>query len=192
MPNLSVLGKLPEDILIKYANGYRGVCRMYIDAPIEYFGTNNHILKAFEDYTYLTNENIYIEDICFARNLRDVYNKIYPETSREIIEIVFNNEQSELNGKFLGYDIEDRGDSNILKIILPFYLKEYTCDNFNVFQKMLILVSKNVFPLLNENQLFKTYEDASMALSLLQGVFDIFGKSKFHHIFEVAGVYLVE
>lgn len=191
MVNITVVGKLPDDAFVKYANGYRGVDRMYIDYPVEFYETDHEILAINDEYEKLTEKDGYLHDLEFARKLRDIYNKEYPSVEREIIEVVFDGCEPELNGAFLGYDIADRDDSNILRLILGFATSnpdEYPMP----FTKVLCLVSANLVWMLNDYQLFKTHQEATMALNLIEGTFGIFGKTSLHHKFEVVRVYLVE
>lgn len=191
MADIIVIGKFPEPDFIEFTNGYRGVNRMYINYPFEFYGTSHKILEINDKYESLTETDCFLHDINFARNLRDIYNEVYPEVEREIIEVVFNNEHSELNGVFLGFDIVDVSDSNILRVILVTTQKD-SKEEAETFSKVLSLISKNMLRLLNENQLFKTFEDAAMALNLIEGSFAIFGHTSFHRNHEVVKVYLVE
>ncbi len=164
---------------------------MYIDYPAEFYETDHEILAINDEYEELTEKDMYLHDLEFARKLRDIYNKEYPSVEREIIEVVFDGGKPELNGAFLGYDITDRGDSNILQLILSFSTSSLDIQ-LTPFQKSLRLISENLVWMLNDCQLFKTHQEAAMALNLIEGTFGIFGKTSLHHKFEVVRVYLVE
>lgn len=188
--NIYVVGRLPEDVFIPYVNGYRGSARQDINYPVEFWETEHKIMDINSMYEELTKYNSFLQDINFARELRDVYNDAYPNVCREIIEVTFNNEPPILNGIFLGYDISHIGKSNILGVIL--YFLNTTTIYDNEFSKMLNLIAHSVARLLNENQLFRTYEDAKMVLSLIEGTCEIFGNLSSWRTYEVTGIYLVE
>ena len=195
--NIIIVGILPENWYVSIVKGYRGVDREYIKRPTEFYGTQHQILDSFEEYEELISIDGFLHDIDFARELRDIYNQVYPNICREILEITFNNEQSKLNGIFIGFDISSVDYSRILRVILV-SLNKASNDDANTtehnrdFYKILSVISHSVAGLLNENQLFKTYEDANMVLNLIEGTFEIFEKTSPYYKFEVTGIYLVE
>ena len=191
MAKLLVVGKLPQKDLREYSDGYKGVQRENIRYPFEFYETNHEIINFFEEYEKLTDVNIYLSDLSFAKKLRNFYNAAYPETEMEIIEIVYDSEEPTYKGNFLGFDIIDSVYSNILYIILAFNKKDEN-QYIEPFHKLLVLVSKNLFPLLNENQLFKTNGEAEMALCLLDGIFIIFNKQSNYMEFKVVKIFAVD
>ncbi len=186
--NLVVVGKSPSKY-IEYVNGYRGTSREGINYPVEYWDVVCHIRDVFIEYDELTETEAFIRDIDFARELRDVYNQVYPDGQREILEITFDNKASQLNGTFLGFDIVNCEKSNILWILALF-----NCEivHGSEFGKTLKLISPNVVKLLNESYLFNNYEDAKMVLKLIEGICEIFRQLSPRRTYEVIGVYLVE
>lgn len=203
MANILVVGKLPEVDFVKYINGYKGADREGIPFPSEYYDTDHLVLKVCDVYEILTEKDIYLHDIEFAKILRDTLHSAYPTIERELIEIVSVGHLPEFAGKFLGYDIIDGSDSNILRVILvdsfiepenynePFRNSNDDRDYREPFSKIIHLISKNFVGLLNENQLFKTYEEASLALNIIDGLFKMFRKSH-HHSYEVVKIYTIE
>jgi len=191
MANIDVLGKFTHSDYIENSKLYRGVDRVGINYPVEYFGTTHEIIEVNDEYEKLTANDLYIHDLAFAKKLRDVYQFAYPEIEREIVEIVFSNRKPELNGTLLGYDIGDSGDSNILRIILQCVKFPSTYD-FKQFGKELNSVSISLMPLLNDCHLFNSYEEASKAHDLIESVFIRFNEAKPHHNFKVIAVYLID
>jgi hypothetical protein len=195
MPYIIVVGELPDrESHIEIANGYRGVDRRYIDFPFEYYEQEHKIWDVYNRFEENENSRGYKEhmtDIQLAREIRDVYNEAYPDIRREILEIVFDDGEPKLVGTFIGYDIADACNSNILNVILWFANKEGE-ETLDEFLKMLMLISKNFITLLNEYQLFSTHQEAVLTLNLIEGTFRIFGKTSLHHHFEVVKLYVVD
>lgn len=188
--NILVIGKFPHDEFAKIGDRYKGVDRMCIDYPVEFHNTNHEILRLNDEYEKLTEKDCYIHDINFAKKLCNVYNQVYPKTEREIIEVVFGENHSALNGEFLGYDIIDCSESNILRIILSYSIINHLPSN--PFRQELLDLAKQKVLKLNKNKLFDTFEDAALALSEIEGCFQKHNETSKFHKYEVAGIYAIQ
>ncbi len=189
MANLLVVGRLPEKANIPYANGYRGVERASPDYPVEFYKSNSNILDIHSKYYEYLEEDSYIHDLTFAISLRDVYSKYYPMCNMEIIEIVSPGQDPKWGNEFLGYDIVDRHQSNIMHIILPF-AKSVRPDKEDKFRSLLWALSASIVGSLNANQLFDDLNLAEVTLSMLDKIFCIFDQARPDHLFLVEGIYL--
>lgn len=188
MADLLVVGRLPEETNIAYANGYRGVERDYINFPTEFYETAPDIMELYKIYDEYTDKEVYIHNMDFATTLKDIYNKYYPNKNREVIEVVSIGQKPEWGSEFLGYDIVDRAQSNIMGIILP-WGKSARPAEAEKFRLLLWAISTSVINNLNKNELFDNVDIAQIALSMIDEISFLFKKPKNHH-FSLKSIYL--
>jgi len=190
MSNLIVVGKLPDEVYLTCVNGYRGVQRMDINYPFEFYKTGHPIEVINAEYEILTETDPALHDIAFARKLRDFYNETFPSVDREIIEIVFDTFEPEYGKELLGFDIADLeyGYSNILNIILAtcrLNKQKRTFDELDLICHELLIT-------LNQYELFKTMNDAKYAQDKIETYLTKENRMAAHHKYYSVGIWTVE
>ena len=172
MSKLLIVSEYVNEDYKEYTDGYLGVDRDCIFFPIELYDTDHSLYKMYERYEKMTEMDVFINDLTFAKALKKIYDDTYPTELRSIIEVVDLNKVETYGKDFLGFDITNGGDySAILRVLL--------FDVYNIRKKFKIkssfyderdALSKEYHKCLNKNQLFNSKEDALIFLDKLRGI----------------------
>lgn len=193
--NLLIVGENMD--LVRGGNpAYRGTCRSnptHCDTIADEHSAN----VCFYWYLKACDESFVVHDLRGAANLVECYRSLIPPQEFEIIEVVGGNDQPQVGGTLIGFDLSCAFCNSLLTGGLDISSHRdpsATNKTLETMQPLFRLLETQFRPKLNENGLFDDFATASFCLECMmamQALLPNLWEHEEYSDFEVVGVYQV-